>query len=70
MVNNALSATVWIVAVNQLLINILVDKEDTIKLFASPARNNQSATARLFLLFLYGIDSMFVLFVRSIAKPD
>ena len=53
MVNDALSARVPIVAVNQLPIStVVVGKGGTIKLFASPARNSQSATARLFVLFL------------------
>ena len=71
MVSDALSAIVPIVAVNQLPINIaVVDKRDTIKLLASPARNSQSATARLFLLFICCIDSIFMLLVRAIIKHD
>ena len=71
MVNNALAAIVPIAAVNQLPINIVVvDEGGTIKLLATPARNSQSATARLFLLFLYCIDLIFMLFVRTIAKHD
>ena len=51
MVNDAFSAIVPIVAVNQLRTSIvIVDKGGTIKLFASSARNSQSATARLRLL--------------------
>ena len=68
MVSDALLVIVLIVAVNQLPINIVVDKGGTIKLFASPARIRQSATARLFLLFLYCIAYMFMYFVRGIAK--
>ena len=68
MVSDAPSAIGLIVAVYQLPIKIVFDKGVTIKLFASPARNSQSATARLFLLFLYCIDSMFMFFVRGVAK--
>ena len=39
---------------------VVVDKGGTINLLA--------ATVEFFLLFLYCIDSMFVLFVRTIAK--
>ena len=69
MVIDALSAIVLIATVNQFPINsVFVDKGGTIKLSASPARNSQSATARLFLLFIYCTDSMFMFFVRGIAK--
>jgi len=51
-----------IVAVSKLAINVVVDKGGTIKLLA--------ATARLLLLFLYCIDSMFILVVRTIAQHD
>ena len=48
MVNDALSTTVPIVAVNQLPINILVvGIGGTIKFLATPDRNCQSATACL-----------------------
>ena len=69
MVNDPLSAIVPIVAVNQLpTTSIVFDKGGTLKLLATPARNSQSTTVRLFLLFLYCIDSVFILFVRSIAQ--
>ena len=69
MVCDALSGIVPIVAVNQLPINIVVvDKGSSIMFLVTSARYSQSATARLFLLFLYCIDSMFMLFVRGIAK--
>ena len=71
MVNEPLSDIVPIEAVNQLVINIIaVDKEGTIKLSATPSINSQSSTVRFFLLFLYCIDSMFMLFARTIAKHD
>ena len=66
--DDPLSAIVLIVIVNQLPINIVVDRGGTIKLFASHAKNSQSGTARLFLLFLYCIDIMFMFFVRGITK--
>ena len=69
MVNDdPLSAIVLIVAVNQFPTNIVVDKGGTIKLFATPARNSLSLTARLFLLFLHCMDYMFMFFVRGVAK--
>ena len=68
MVSDALSVMMLIAAVNQLPINIVVDKGGTIKLFASPARNSQSTIAKVVLLFLYCTDSMFMFFVRGIAK--
>ena len=59
MVYDALSALVPLVTVNQFSINIAVVGEGgTVKLFASPARNSQSATARLLLIALYRIGSM------------
>ena len=71
MINDAVSAIVLIVAVNQLPISmVVVDKKGTIRWLATPARNSQSATARLFVLFVNCIDSMFMLFVRSTAKHD
>ena len=69
MVNDSFAAIVPIVTVNLLPINIVVvDERGTVKLLATPVRNSQSATARLFLLFLYCIDSMFMLFVRNMTK--
>ena len=57
MVNDALSSIVLIVAVRQLLINIVViDKGGNINLFATPVINSRSATARLLLLVFYRID--------------
>ena len=48
--------------VRQLPINtVAVVEGGTIKLFVTPAANCQSATAGLFLLILYCIDSMFTL---------
>ena len=71
MVNDVLSAIVSIVAVNQLpLNNAVVGKGDTIKLLATPARNCQSATAGLLLLFHYCIDSMLMLFLRTNVKYE
>ena len=70
-VNDALSVIFLIVAVRQLPINIVVvDKGDTMKLLAIPARNSQATTVLLLLLFLYCIESMLMLFVRSIAQLD
>ena len=67
--DHSLSAIVPIVAVNRLPVNIVVvDKGAAVVLLATPARSSQSATAGLFLLFLYSIDYMFKLFVGSIAK--
>ena len=71
MVNYTVSAIVPIVAVNQLPINfVVVGERGTLKLLATPARNSQSATARLFLLFLYCIDAMVMLFERANPKHD
>ena len=71
MVNDALSSLVPTVVVDQSPVNIAVaGKGSTMKLFATTARNSQSATARLFILFLSCTDSMFMLFVRSIATHD
>ena len=71
MVNDALSRLVPTVAVDQSPVNIAVaGKGSSMKLFATTARNSQSATAGMFILFLSCIDSMFMLFVRSIAKHD
>ena len=71
MANDALSVIILIVAVKQLPISIVVvDKGGTMKLLAIPARNGQSTTARLFLLFLYCIESMLMLFARSIVQLD
>ena len=62
MVNDALSAIVPIVAANQSPINIVVvGRGGSVRLFASPARNSQSATVRVLLLALYCIESMFTL---------
>ena len=79
MVNDALSAIVAFVDVHQLPINIaVVDIGGTIKLLATPGINSQFTpginsqytTTTLFLLLLYCIDSMFILFIRTIAKHD
>ena len=68
-VNDAVSAIGPIVAVSQFPISILfVGKGGTMTLLATEARNSQSGTARLLLPFLYFIDSMFMLFVKTTAK--